>query len=155
MFSTTQHGITSVEWSGIKAEDVPYIWHKVLPFIQEGLEYNKGEYTPEDVANNLIHRTMQLWVLIGKDEAGEERLVGALVTQIIPFPQMMVCNIFLASGESIDLWLPYLDVLEKWATVNGCQQIRCYGRRGLERKMRDYGYGEQYVVIGKMLTTVH
>ena len=72
---------------------------------------------------------MQLWF------AWSDKLEAAAVTRSDPDG---ACCLLACGGEHMDRWLWMLDEIEKWAKQNGSNRMMLAGRRGWERKLKDY-----------------
>ncbi|MBX6367958.1 MAG: hypothetical protein IRZ04_08250 [Rhodospirillales bacterium] len=115
---------------GVPAAAVPRVWPFALPFIERALAEGGGHFLAGDVLAALERGEMQLWALWR-----EGRLAGALVTEIVRWPQRSVCRLVLAGAEDglREEWLPWLGTIEAWARAHGCAAIEIYGRPGWAR----------------------
>ncbi len=153
MDTTTVPGTNSVDWAGITSvEELNQIWPVIEPKIAAALEYSWGEMIPNDYGQRICDQTMQLWLIF---DVKTRETIGLLLTEIVNYPRVRVCNVTLVNGERMDEWFPYLETLEDWARQQGAEQLRWQGREGFIRKLRDFGYVKYYTVAGKILHTVN
>lgn len=106
----------------------PLTWEQAKPHIEAALKYAGGTHTPDDILKGIISGQFQFW--------GGRRSV--IITQIIKFPQMNVCRIFLAGGDKHELVEEMEPDVCKWAVDAGCKRIEVAGRSGWERVLKDY-----------------
>lgn len=71
---------------------------------------------------------------------------STIVTEILDYPLMRVCRIWLASGDMDELVADMLPQVEAWAASNGCRRVEIVGRRGWKRKLPDYCEAPQVVL---------
>lgn len=110
-------------------------------FLEPALEYTRGTHTFSDVARDLDTGRAQLW---DTDRA-------AAVTQVLLSPRRKTCHLFLAGGELAELER-ILTAIEKWAKIEGCDQMTLAGRPGWTKTfLRDRGYSAAWVTMQKEL----
>lgn len=130
-----------VVFQGVTSDKVEAIWPFVEPLIERALfKAADGCYFAEDVKALCQSADMQLWVGYGKE------LELVVVTQIVPFPQKRVLNLFLvsaANGQMKKHWWHYKPYLEAFGREKGCEMVTGYGRRGWTKRY----YAEDYEVI--------
>lgn len=134
-------------WTG----DIPKIWADGAGhFIQQALDSAHGEFELSDVLRRIEDGRWSLWVVVEN-----KKIVGALTAHVVPYPQMLVCEIVhFATSLPRDQWIPAIgpdSELEKWAKFVGCTHIVFYGRPGFERVKPTEGYDKWYVCMGKKL----
>lgn len=122
-------------------------WPEVAPFIARGLEEADGELAIDDVRAALDRRDMQLWLWL--DAKGEA--IGACVTEIKRYPRKAICHVIIGGGVDgrREEWLPGLQVIERWARLQGCTGIHVDGRKAWVRLLA--GYTLKRVVLSKAL----
>lgn len=129
---------------GIPAERVPFLWDSVCPYVQVALDRTEGEIGLSDIHKMILDREMQLWITVE-----DKRITGALVTQIIEYPQTKACRYVTLGGDLHGDFSKIDAVITEWATYNGCDRLELVGRRGWVRAMRDMGYNEVYSFVTK------
>ena len=122
--------------------------HDLKPFIERAAEGSSGKFLPVDIFRHLIRGDWQLWT--ARDEGG---LRSMLITQIVVFPQMRVCEMLAAVGDSRDdTMVPFLGDIEEWAKqVQGCRLMQPLARPGWERVFKPYGYVRTHSMLEKRL----
>lgn len=127
----------------INTEDVELLWPRVEHFLQSALDQGQGEYTLEDIKLQLMTGLMHLWVAY--DEEGI--ILASAVSEIRNYPQKRVCFVVLMGGEDMERWLHTSAAVQHWAMENGADAVRGYVRKGLAKKLKDFGYRDIYTVV--------
>ena len=81
----------------LSPEDVPYMWEKVAPLLARVSRHTEGETEPDDYIEPLTHGDMQLWVA-----TEDKKILAALITQIIPYPQKRILRLISLAGDEFD-----------------------------------------------------
>ena len=71
---------------------------------------------------------------------------STIVTEILDFPLMRVCRIWLAGGDMAELTTEMLPQVEAWAKANGCTRMEIVGRKGWKRVLPEYSEPPQTVL---------
>lgn len=114
----------------VASHGVKECWDWIEPEIARVLA-RTGRFTPESILKGLEAQDYQLWLAV---ENGE--LFCACVTEIIDFPLVRVCNVFLAAGKDAERWQCYMLDLQAWAKENGCQKMETLVRPGFGRLLK-------------------
>lgn len=118
--------------------DIKPEFMRVLPWLQEALDYNGGEVKMKDVWDGLL--SGEYYLLTSFD--------AAIVLQEVRHPNKSSINFFLAGGD-----MDNLRVMEEyvchWAKELGYDSVTIFGRRGWLRHLD--GYKEQAVFMEKKL----
>ncbi len=130
----------------LSPEDVPYIWEEVAPLLAKVTPHTEGELEPDDFIEPLTHRDMQLWVVVE-----EKKVIAALVTQIIPYPQKKVLRLISLAGDDFNQIKDFLDMVEAFAVKCECGSLEMWGRKGWKKLLSDWK--DSYVVYTKDLKT--
>jgi len=93
-------------------------WAFALPLLLPAIE-RAGTHWPADVLDTLIEGRTQLWI-------GER---SALVTEIVVYPRLKACNIWLAGGDLEEVVEMQRSVAEG-ARARGCTRLELKGRPG-------------------------
>lgn len=133
----------AVKVTDVNTEDIELLWPRVEPFLQGALEHSQGEYSLEDIKLQLMTGLMRLW--IAYDEEGI--ILASAVSEIRIFPQKRVCFVILMGGENMERWLHTSAAVQHWAMENGADSVVGYVRKGLAKKLKDFGYREIYTVV--------
>ena len=137
--------------SGISSKDIDKVWGVCEPFIQLAANKGQAEMTTEDIYKFCKEAKMQLWVIF--DE--EDIIQAAATTEIVNYPAKKVCRVVTLGGNNFEEWVNYLSVIEEWALTKNCKAMETFCRKGFIKKLENYGYQENYVVLGKELQTIH
>lgn len=103
--------------------------------------------TLDDVLRQIEDGHAVAWVA-----SEDDKIVGAVVTEILEGGKARQCFIRHCAGDRLDDWLEFLAVIERWAEAEGCQSIELIGRPGWERRL---GWEKSAVVLRKGLNGVH
>jgi hypothetical protein len=76
-------------------------------------------------------------------------LQAACVTELIVTEWQKTCVIVACGGADMEQWLHLISGLEQYAKDEGCSCIRIFGRKGWERKLKDYSAAK--IVLEKEL----
>jgi hypothetical protein len=128
---------------GFVAEEV---WPEVLPYVQRMLDKTREHrYNAADILQTIIDRDRQLWLVI--DDEG--KMTCVVITEIINYPQVRECNVFMVSGNMTTLegWREVVEKVVEWAAESGCHYVSSMARRG---SMKAMGWEDRqtYIVRG-------
>lgn len=104
-------------------------WQQVQRHCEEALEHSGGTHDWQDIMRALLSGKMQLWTTP----------VSTMVTEVVAYPKLKACRIFLASGKLDDVLTMADDVAEAAAHI-GCTRMEFTGRLGWTRALRDRGW---------------
>ncbi len=127
---------------------VDQIWPHVAGFINQALARGNAEQPIEYTYLQLKRQAALLWVVWdGKT------ILAAAVTEIVnPVgTDKRHCMITACGGQSLKLWLKFLDRIEQYARDENCEKLRIYGRPGWLRILHDRGYEQPWVALEKRL----
>ena len=127
---------------GVLSNALDEVWHEVVPFLENAIEYSDGKFSLRDTRENLEKTLAQLWV--GYDSEG---LCVTFVTEIIEYPQKRVLLIKFLGGRRFDTWVHRIDFLREFAYEKGCTAIELYGRPGWEKVLKKFSYQKMYSVL--------
>ena len=120
---------------GVLSTHIDKVWDKVLPFLQEAINYSDGEYSLGSVYKALKELDMQLWVVF--DGRGE--IVTACVTTVVIYPLKKVMWLLFCGGVEMNNWLDKIEVIKQFAKDKGCHDIKIHGREGWTKKLATFG----------------
>ena len=130
-----------IEVSLVPREYVDTCWDKVEKFIEKAAKYTYGRYTTSNIYDIVKDGDYQLWVAF---EA--ETFKGAVVTNIMNYPQKKILCMQFCGGEELKLWKqPMLDLLKRFARDLGCEGIESTGRPGWAKIFENDGYKATWV----------
>ena len=119
------------------------VWPHVKPHIKRALDRGSS-YTLDDIYRGLQSTAMQLWVWQGSE------IEAALVTTLQTHDKTGVkfCLYLALGGSKMNEWADLQPVVEAWAKIKGCTEMRIYGRPGWGRK---FGFKTIYAKMSKQL----
>ena len=123
----------NIHWSYLGADLIRAAWADVWPLIQLAVRRTGRRHSEAAVLDSIIDNSFQCWVAGDRDHAVQL----AVVTEIIEYPRQRWCRIVFCGGKGIDSYLPFLDILEDWAKINGCSGVEMIGRPGWAGKLPD------------------
>lgn len=130
-----------IEVSLVPAQYVDTCWDKIEGFIAKAAKYTYGRYTVSNIYDIVKEGEYQLWVAFDK-----ETFKGAVVTNIMNYPQKKVLCMQFCGGEELKLWKqPMLDLLKRFARDLGCEGIESTGRPGWAKIFENDGYKATWV----------
>lgn len=138
--------MSDYELRGVPSTQVDLVWTPVKHFIQAALDRTEGEMSINDVYNSLLDKDMQLWVLLDG-----LHVIGALVTQILAFPNVTACRYVAMGGDVHGDFEEITDIVEQWAATQGCHRMEIVGRPGWARALKDFGYHQAYSYVTKRI----
>ena len=137
--------MTTQQFTLVKPEDVPFIWHEVGPLIEKALKHNYlGSMTSVDALRLILNERQQLWIGVDKDG-----LFLAILTQVVPYPRHTVLRIITfatKTGHDMDIWYQHLSTLEQFGRDYDCKALEAWTRKGLAEKLN---WEHEYAVITK------
>lgn len=138
----TLHQQAASELRCFLSHEIPIVWDKVEPLIQRAIDRGSN-YCVDDILEGLCNGSMQLWTYVKDSE-----IRAAMVTCVQEKDGERYLLFLAMGGDSIDVWMKYLPIVEEWAAGEGCTEARIYGRPGWARRT---GYEIQYVKMTKRL----
>lgn len=124
------------ELTGIDSAVIDHVWPHVHPHVAACFDkLGEYRYEPEDILDAIRERDMQLWVAIDGNE-----VKAILITQLVRYPRVMECELFLWSGERTPDWEDHLARIEQWAREQGCHYMSSLSRPGTA-KVTNYRKG--------------
>jgi len=127
---------------------IPFIWPHIEGFVAKTLAYDEcGRYWPADIFDLLLAGRSRLWTAYDSDRHAFD---GFAVTDIIIWPRMTECRVWMIGGRHLRLWQDEMrEMLEAFARDNGCSAITGSGRKGWTKMP---GYLIKGVIIEKALS---
>ena len=131
-----------IEVSLVPAQYVDSCWDKIEGFIGKAAKYTYGRYTVDNIYDMVVEGDYQLWVAFNSDEVFK----GAVVTNIMNYPQKKILCMQFCGGEQLKLWKdPMLALLKRFARDSGCEGIESTGRPGWAKVFQNDGYKATWV----------
>jgi hypothetical protein len=138
----------SIVISAINTDMAEVIWPTMRPFIEMAIGKSNGELDIEETYQKImINELLPLAVM--EKETGKLLAVVTLERRTFESGKA-VLNIMTAGGEEVDQWFEeVLDIAEKLAKEQGCEDVYIIGRPGWKRKLNHLGYGVVHTVLSK------
>lgn len=120
---------------GVASENIDSMWVYIRPYVEACFEkIGEYRYEPEDILDAIRERDMQLWIAV------DTGLKAILITQLVCYPRVKECELFLWSGERTPDWEDHLARIEQWAREQGCHYMSSLSRPGTA-KVTNYRKG--------------
>ena len=129
---------TVVDIQEAKREPWEIEWDRCKPWLEKAMKY-QDTYTIDDIKDKIRNGIALLWP--GKK--------SAMVTEIIPFPQMLSMNILVFAGNFKEFEEMFKHI-ETYAKKAGIKRLYGGGRKGWIRKAKHLGI-KQEVLLSKDL----
>ena len=124
---------------------LPYVWPKIMQYIQEAIEFEAGHLTPEKVYELCEDGTFVLIVVYE-----EEKIKAAQTIELVATPAGRIMNLVTTGGVDLDDWQDELcDMMEQLAKEQNCISIRTRGRLGWLRQLKRNGYEPKFFIAEK------
>lgn len=126
----------------VRPNQVGPVMSAVPELIEKACEYSGGRFTPESVFEACTGPTpkWQMWVVFDKEATKDPKAFGkyvkvVTVTHLAVYPTgLKVAEVIIIGGRGPNgEWIPYIDVLKRWAKAEGCHRMQFIGRRGWKR----------------------
>ncbi len=132
-----------IEVSLVPTEYVDSCWGKIENFIAKAAEYTYGRFSTSNIYDMVKEGDYQLWIAF--DEA---RFQGAVVTNVVTYPQRKLLCMQFCGGEDLKDWKdPMLAILRRFAKDIGCDGIESTARPGWAKIFQNDGYAANWVTF--------
>lgn len=133
---------------GIPSNMVERFWSLAEPYVKRALDRTSGEFLPADLKMLCKDKVIQLWLV-----SENERVIGAVTTEIVVYPNRKHCRVITLAGSKAPEWTGDLDIiLCGWAKEQGCAAIEAFVRKGYVPVLANYGYTHKYSAVFKEVT---
>lgn len=121
--------------------DYNSVWGDIEGYMEGAAKYTHGRYKVEDIKKELYrNRSQQLWI------AYDDRIYGAVITEIITYPQMKTLIMHFTGGVELPKWKDdMLALLRRFAKDHDCKVIESYGRTGWKRIFKNDGFQSKFM----------
>src|SRR5262249_46209660 len=113
-------------------------WSHIAPLVTLACARSSGKFAAADVARAVAAGEFQLWVGIADTAPEAPRVM--LITRLLSYPRLTVCELLACVGDDREAWEPLLDDIERWAKANGAALMQPIARPGWERVLAKRGY---------------
>jgi hypothetical protein len=139
------------EASRLRSEDVKYYW----PWIDRELDRIPqtwcGHWTKDSLYELTLNERFQLWGFGPPD-----KIQIFVFTQIVHYPANRILQAFLCFGNSLDDALPIIEAtFERFAMETNCALFELSGRKGWERKLKNFRHDYTVLTRDVELRGVH
>lgn len=116
------------------------VWQSIHEYMEGAAKYTHGRFNVEDIKYRLYNSNQQLWI------AYDDKVYGAVVTEIIDYPQMRALVMHFTGGIDLLSWKDeMLAMLREFAKDNHCKTIESSGRIGWKRVFKDDGFKSKFM----------
>lgn len=130
---------------GIPSTLVDRFWKYAEPYVKRALDHTSGEFLPADIRQYCKDQVCQLWLV-----AEGSRVVGAITTEIVVYPQRKHCRIVTLGGSKAPEWTGLADtIVGNWAREQGCNAMEAFVRKGYVPVLAKYGFKLKYTAVVK------
>jgi len=125
----------------IYPNEIDKYWGLVEFLIAEALKYSGGFANAHHIKDELKKDAMQLFIMFGEDDDGENKVFGCCTTRIFQNPNYKELQPTMCTGKKMHLWVEQLrHTLEKFAKDNDCKRICLIGRPGWKKFIVNHGW---------------
>ena len=127
--------------SAILPEHYDDVWTHIHDYMVGAAKYTHGRFTVEDIKQQLHNNNnQQLWI------AYDDKVYGAVITEIITYPQMKTLIMHFTGGVELPKWKDdMLALLRRFAKDHQCKVIESYGRTGWKRIFKNDGFNSKFM----------
>jgi hypothetical protein len=133
----------SVELVCVDPKRIHEIWPHVAHLIHNAVKRTNLSHTL-DIELEVLHGKGLLWLAWDG-----QAIKAAATTALIKTDRDLVCVLTACGGEEMNVWLPLLPMIERYAKDEGCARVRIYGRKGWARVLD--GYQAEHVILERQL----
>jgi len=120
--------------------DYDMVWEDIRTYMEGAAKYTHGRFTADDILTELKKGNQQLWI------AYDDKIYGAVITEIITYPQMKTLIMHFTGGIELPKWKDdMLSMLRMFAKDHQCKVIESYGRTGWKRIFKNDGFSSKFM----------
>ena len=120
--------------------DIDQVWADIESYIEGAAKYTHGRYTADDIRQTFKEGGQQLWI------AYDEKIYGAVITEIVEYPQMKALIMHFTGGIELSKWKDeMLSVLRSFAKDANCKTIESFGRTGWKKVFSKDGFKSKFM----------
>ena len=127
--------------TAVLPDDIESVWHLIHDYMIGAAKYTHGRFNVEDIKKELLrNNNQQLWI------AYDDKVYGAVITEIISYPQMRTLIMHFTGGVELPKWKDaMLSMLRRFAKDHQCKVIESYGRSGWKRIFKNDGFNSKFM----------
>ena len=130
--------------TAVPREAIDIVWPDVINMLNKAVETSKGKYHINDIYEDLTKGFYNLWLII--DDKGEDKVVAALTTRLIKYPNRSAMAMDWVGGKRMVEWLPIaMEKLSSFAKDCGCSHLEGYGRKAWIKGLKRYNWKPEYI----------
>ena len=130
--------------TAVPREAIDIVWPDVINMLNKAVETSKGKYHINDIYEDLTKGFYNLWLII--DDKGEDKVVAALTTRLIKYPNRSAMAMDWVGGKRMAEWLPIaMEKLTSFAKDCGCSHLEGYGRKVWIKVLKRYNWKPEYI----------
>jgi len=130
--------------TAVPREAIDIVWPDVINMLNKAVETSKGKYHINDIYEDLTKGFYNLWLII--DDKGEDKVVAALTTRLIKYPNRSAMAMDWVGGKRMAEWLPIaMKKLSSFAKDCGCSHLEGYGRKAWIKVLKRYNWKPEYI----------
>lgn len=137
-----------IECISVSPYNIEKVWGVVSPMLEKAMDKWLPVWEINDVKEDLITGKRILWITIDNEE---EKVYGALVTEIMLYPREKILNIVLIGGDEMKKWREcFLEKITAFARSEECYALQGIGRKGWEKVLPDFF--QSAIVFNKIIS---
>ena len=130
--------------TAVPREAIDIVWPDVINMLNKAVETSKGKYHINDIYEDITKGFYNLWLII--DDKGEDKVVAALTTRLIKYPNRSAMAMDWVGGKRMAEWLPIaMEKLISFAKDCGCSHLEGYGRKAWIKVLKRYNWKPEYI----------
>ena len=130
--------------TAVPREAIDIVWPDVINMLNKAVETSKGKYHINDIYEDITKGFYNLWLII--DDKGEDKVVAALTTRLIKYPNRSAMAMDWVGGKRMAEWLPIaMEKLSSFAKDCGCSHLEGYGRKAWIKVLKRYNWKPEYI----------
>ncbi len=136
---------SSAELICVDPKRVHEIWPLAEPLLRRATA-RTGLTAFCEIEREILSGDELLWLAV-QSAGNKVEVIAAASTRLQQTDTGRVCVITACAGADMQRWLPLISHIEKFASSEGCNCVRIYGRKGWLRVLD--GYTQRHVVLDK------
>ena len=132
--------------TAVPREAVNIVWGDVCNMLAQAVNTSGGKYHIDDIYNHLTKGIYSLWIIIDNKDKDKGKVVAAITTRLIEYPNKKALAMDWIGGSKINQWLPIaVERLSDFASDCGCSHLEGYGRKAWSRLLKKYNWKPEYI----------
>jgi hypothetical protein len=132
-----------MKMSLVPPDQITKAWAKVSGFLDAASKTVRQRHDIVDIFEDCLVGRQLLWVVF--DDEDENKVMGAMTTSVIKYPQYTALNIPYMGGDHMMSYRDLIiDTLSRFARDNGFGTIETYGRDAWGKFGEKYGFVKSF-----------